>query len=164
MRATEIIEALQSTTPEDKLLLLSLLTYEDLPITDDLTDNDVPAWKNVEDIVGTISAAPFLFNLPSGSETPIVINFTDNTIKIGSASPIPIGEDMSNYQKNPDVKFTVIIDDTNTKPIGNEGWITNQEWADDTYISLVNLTIQPDTDTGVAGGLTLDNINIIIKP
>jgi hypothetical protein len=107
---------------------------------------------------------PVIYNLPANSETPVIIDFDNSTIKIGTASPVSIGADLTNYQSNPEVKFKLVIDSTNTKPIGNEGWISNEEWTDNTYTSLVALTLQPDTDTGLSGGLTLDNINIIIKP
>lgn len=164
MVRVEILEKIQAATPGDKVDLLSLLAYNQLPVTADLLDNDIPAWKNVNELIANISLIPFIYNLPAGSATPIIINFLFNTIKIGAASAVSIGGDLSNYQSNPDVKFKLVIDSTNTKPIGNEGWITNEEWADNTYTSLVALTINPDTDTGMPGGLTKDNINIIIKP
>lgn len=164
MNRIEIIEELQAATPDDNIIALSLLVYNEIPVTDDLLDADIPAWKNVKDIVENISLTPFIYHLSAGTETPVIINFLFNTIKKGVASPVSIGGDLSNYQANPEVRFKIIIDSTNTKPIGNDGWITNEEWTDNTYTSLVALTLQPDTDTGVPGGVTLDNINIIIKP
>lgn len=164
MVRVEILEKIQAATPGDKVLSLSLLAYNQLPVTADLLDNDIPAWKNVNELINNVSLIPFIYNLPANSQTPIIINFLFNTIKIGAASAISIGGDLSNYQSNPDVKFKIPGIGLNTKPTGNEGWITNEEWSDSTYTSLVELTLQPDTDTGMPGGLTMDNINIVIKP
>lgn len=164
MVRTEILEAIQAATPEDKVLLLSLLTYDELPIAVDLLDNDVPAWGNVTGLIDGVFPIPIVYNIPANSETPIIVDFLNSTIKIGSASPGYIGVDLTNYKSNPDVKFKLVIDSENTAPIGNDGWINNELWTDGTYTSLAILTIQPDTDTGLSGGLTLDNINIIIKP
>lgn len=164
MNAIEILEVIQAITPQDKILLLSMLSYDTTPVTGDLVDNDIPAWKNVNELVGNVAPIPFVYNLPAGSQTPIILNFNNSTIKIGAASPVNIGTDLTKYKSNIDVVFSIIIDSINTKPTGNIGWITNEKWADNSYISLVEITLQPDTDTGLPGGITLDNINIIIKP
>lgn len=108
--------------------------------------------------------SPFTYNLPSGSQTPVIIDFDNSTIKIGAASPVAIGVNLTNYKENPGIRFEVITSATNTSPKPTEPWITNKHWFDITYVLLVSVTLQPDTDTGLAGGLTLDNINIIIKP
>lgn len=130
---------------------------------DDLGDNDFIT-KQIFVNNAPEPVAAFPYNLPANSETPIIINFVDGTIKIGSASPVDIGTDLTVYQQCLDVKFDQIIDSLNTKPVGNEGWISNKKWTDNTYTIVEELTLQPDTDTGLPGGLTLDNINIIIKP
>lgn len=136
--------------------------YKDDYELDDLGDNDfVTKQILVNNEPEPLVAFPY--HLPANSETPVIINFVDGTIKIGTADPVDIGADLTVYQQSFDVKFKRIIDSENTVPIGNEGWITNEEWSDDTYTSLVELTLQPDTDSGLPGGLTLDNINIIIK-
>lgn len=114
--------------------------------------------------IPTTLPSPIIYNLPAGSETPVIIDFSASTIKIGAASAVSIGSDLTNYRANPDIKFKLKIDATNSRPIGNEGWITNEEWAgSNAYASLLEVTLQPDTDTGLEGGLTLDDINIIIK-
>lgn len=138
--------------------------YKEDYTLDDLGDNDFPTKLMLVSYVPTPD--PIVYNLPAGSETPIVINFPASTIKIGAASAVAIGSLLPGYSANPDVKFKQVIDTENTKPIGNEGWITNEEWADDTYTSLVELTIVPDNieDPENPGSyITLDNINIIIK-
>jgi hypothetical protein len=129
----------------------------------ELEDEDFITKKLLEENTPEI-ATPKVYNLPANSETPVIINFDDSTVKIGAASPVSIGFDLSDYQANPDIKFEIITSSLNTTPKDTAAWISNKEWFDITYSSLVELTLQPDTDTGISGGLTLDNINIIIKP
>lgn len=137
--------------------------YNETYTFSDLGDKDFVPKQVLADFI-PVGIEPIVYNLPAGSETPIIIDFSANTIKIGSASAVAIGFDLSDYQSNPDIKFKLVIDSTNSRPVGNEGWITNEEWATaDTYATLTELTLQPDTDTGMEGGLTLDDLNIIIK-
>lgn len=49
MTRIEIIEAIQASTPEDKVSILSLLNYSFSPVTADLVANDIPSWQNVLD-------------------------------------------------------------------------------------------------------------------
>lgn len=72
MTRIEIIEAIQASTPDDKILLLSLLTYNSLPITADLLDNDVPAWKNINDAIENIFIP---LRIPFTSQTGLTINW-----------------------------------------------------------------------------------------
>lgn len=138
--------------------------YKDTYTFDDLGINDFVTKQVLADFI-PVGITPIVYNLPAGTETPIIINFADDTIKLGSASVVDIGFSLSNYRANPDIKFKLVIDDENSRPIGNEGWILNEEWdGEASYQTLVELTLQPDTDTGIEGGLTLDNLNIIIKP
>lgn len=130
---------------------------------EDLGDLDFITKKIFSETVPTLLLAPYIYNIPAGSQTPIIFNFADDTVKFGAASPVELSYDLSTYRANPDIKFKLIIDANNSKPIGNEGWITNEEWSGGAYANLVELTLQPDTDTGLPGGLTLDNINVIIK-
>lgn len=85
MTRTEIIEALQASSPSDKVLLLSLLTYSVLPATVDLEDNDVPAWKNVNDAVISLV-------------TPLRVPFTNETgLTINWQTDVPPGESVSYF-------------------------------------------------------------------
>lgn len=126
--------------------------------------NDYITRQQFNDNVPSPNFAPFIYNLPAGSQTPIIIDFNNNTIKIGAASPVAIGVNLTNYKENPGIRFEVITSAANTSPKPTDPWITNKQWFDITYVLLVSVTLQPDTDTGLPGGLTLDNINIIIKP
>lgn len=161
MRVAKFIDIIKSYG--DHLRIDNLAGYKDDYEFDDLGDNDLITKKIFSENVPSLSQPPLIYNLPAGSATPILINFVDSTIKFGGASEVPIGTLLTAFKANPTIKFKQVIDTENTKPIGNEGWITNEEWADNTYTSLVELTLQPDTDTAAPGGLTLDNINIIIK-
>lgn len=108
---------------------------------------------------------PIIYNLPSGSETPVIINFSDSSIKIGSAVAVSIGYDLTNYRSNPDgIKFEIIgsEDELQTTPKDPGAWL-KKTYTDNTYTELSLATITPDTDTGMEEGVTLDNINIIIK-
>lgn len=158
----EFIDKIKSTLA--KFGFESLATYESVPVTADLVDGDIPSWKNVNDIIGSSLPGPVVINIPANSQTPIVIDFTNSTIKIGSESAASVGADLAKYKDNPDLLFEAITSPNNTSPKPTEPWITNKQWSNSTYTILEVLTIQPDTDTGASGGLTLDDINIIIKP
>lgn len=161
MRHESIVSRIVSAIFNTRIPIRENLYYDSFKGTLDFADDDLPNWRAVK---AFSNAPPFPYNIPSGSQTPIIINFTDNTIKIGTAGPVDIGKVLTNYQNNPDINFDLVIDATNTKPIGSVGWITNKQWVNNSYASLVSITLQPDTDTGLPGGLTEDNINIIIKP
>ena len=72
MTAVEILERIQAATPDDKILLLSLLNYDQLPVTADLLDKDVPAWRNVKDIANAVSSLE-LDVVPAGTAIPYFI-------------------------------------------------------------------------------------------
>ena len=164
MKRIKLIDFLKSSGL-DAIRSLSKAGYQAVYAITDLAGNDWITKDILLDAIVTFGIPnPFVYNIPANSQTPIIINFEDSTIKYGAGSPVFMSVDLLSYQQNPDIKFKQIIDSENTKPIGNEGWIANEEWTDNTYTSLVNLTLQPDTDTGLPGGLTIDNINIIIKP
>jgi|GEM_PF-6153053 len=107
--------------------------------------------------------------VPQGKETPIVINFTDNTIRFGAAQPEQLFDvnalavDLSLYRISPTIDFKAIIDGENAKPVGGFWWITNEQYTDNTHSSLVAATLQPDTDTGAPGGLTSYDLHILIS-
>lgn len=71
MKAIEIFERIQAATPDDKLLLLSFLTSNDIPVTADLLDADVPLWKNVKDLFSGAGFAPTRLNYAAGTALPL---------------------------------------------------------------------------------------------
>lgn len=109
---------------------------------------------------------PIIYHLPAASKTPVIIDFSASTIKLGTDAAISIGYDLSNYQgRGTSIDFEAILGVDTTSPKESAPWITNKKWSGSgTYTTLIAATLQPDTDTGVSGGLTLDNLNIIIKP
>lgn len=160
MRTAKFIDIIKSFG--DYLRIDNKAGYKEDYVLEDLGDKDFVSKQIMVDNTPELPD-PIVYNLPDGSETPVIINFADNTIKIGSADAEAFPGDLTKYKFNPTVKFKLIVDDTNSVPIGNEGWITNEEWTNDSYAELIEIILQPDTDTGLPGGLTLDNINIIIK-
>ncbi|ASU34424.1 hypothetical protein [Mucilaginibacter xinganensis] len=72
MKRTEIFEQIQAATPTEKVLLLSFLTGNNIPVTADLLDEDVPLWKNVKDIISVTK--PFRINFPTGEALPLVFS------------------------------------------------------------------------------------------
>jgi hypothetical protein len=139
-------------------------TYEEFYTGVDFADDDQPNVRAVKEWINAAAVPVFIYTLSPSTETPIIIDFDNNTIKKGSAAAVAIGTDLSVYQSNPDIKFKLIIDAFNSRPIGNDGWISNEKYSDGSYAVLSELTLQPDTDTGFPGGFTRDYINIIIKP
>lgn len=159
MRAAKFLDIIKSFG--GYLRVDNLAGYKEDYVLDDLGDNDFPTKAMLVSYVPTPD--PVVYNVPAESETPIIINFEDSSIKIGSASPVSIGASLAAFAKNPEIKFEIITSSNNTTPKDPAAWIVNKEWAS-AYASLVELTLVPDTDTGLSGGVTLDNINIIIKP
>lgn len=130
-------------------------------------------WPNSSDLsdAGLVvkSTPPYVYNLPANSKTPIVINFNDSTIKFGTDAAIAIGTDLTAFQASQvNIMFKKIdgVDDTITTPYLGVAVLAEQ-WADNTYQSLVSISLLPETPSGTSGdsgtGLTIENINIIIK-
>lgn len=167
MAAGKVTKAVDEITAKTGLRVahLNLTGYKASKALGELGDKD---FITKEILVAYTPAVvePFVYNLPAGSKTPIIVDFDNNTIKFGTDAAIDIGTDLSVYQGSQDnVIFKLIdaVDDTITKPYNNVQVLVEQ-WFDNTYQSLTSISLLPDTDTGLSGGLTLDNINMIIKP
>lgn len=75
MKRSEIIDYIKAFGA--KLGIGSLATYDTLPVTGDLEDNDIPAWGNV--LAATGGTLPIPVTVTAGDSQPLTIPYTGIT-------------------------------------------------------------------------------------
>lgn len=146
MKRSEIIDYIKSFA--DKLVFGSLASYEEVPTTSDLVNEDIPAWQNINELIGNILLDPVLYNINAEDPNPVTIDYASLYSQFGNTPNLQlfiIGD------TDPDTGIYT-RDLATFQPTQNVG-------TDGTLISLTIDDPDPSDPTKVA-----NNLLLIIKP
>lgn len=116
-----------------------------------VTDSDL--------VLKTKPVIPKIINIPLATPVPILIDFAAHTIKFGAAAAVDLGYSLDNYRGIPTILYKKTVTSNTTDPLYQMQAVT-EEWTDSSQTILSKLYAYPQND----GSVTLEEINIIIKP